>query len=411
MSARADGLLVLEEVTCGYVAEAPMLREVSLDVQKGEVVAVVSLDASGGKSTLVKTAGGLLPPWQGAVRFEGRDVYRMGYGDDQRFRARCAVILEGGALLVNQTVRDNVAFPLRYHAGLAGRELEVRVDALLEQAGFVEDAQAFPWQVSIRGRRQAALARALARDPALVIVDRFFEGLEMPDWKRLFEVVLELNQAEGTTWLLVSEVDPAIFQVAERVAVLEGGRVLDYGHRKQLYRNDAVRRAFEVAAEDRELASRRKSGRLAGESSDASSSSTSGDSERILVVESGDEIDLLASGSQDEVAGDAETTIVIDGKLPTLARPLDATDVGLDLDRTRPEPPPKKRPPRAPVKLTAPPRLDDDLDDVDGTITLAPPKKGKAAFARPPVGEETITIDGVVPPSADDTASDEEQEP
>src|SRR5690606_40814597 len=124
-----------------------------------------------------------------------------------------------------------------------------------------------------RSRRLAALARALARDPDLVLVDRFFEGLEMPDWRRLFELVLELNQGQGVAWLLVSELDPAIFQVAERVAVLEGGRLIAHGFRRDLYEDGRVRAAFEAA----EIRPHRK-----------------GDSERILIVESSeDDFSLL----------------------------------------------------------------------------------------------------------------------
>lgn len=360
----ASPLLVLDDVTCGYAAGGSVLRGVSLDVHKGEVVAVVSLDASGGKSTLVRAAAGLLPPAGGAVRFDGQDVYAMGYADDQRFRSRCAVVLEGGALLVNQTIRDNVALPLRYHRGLAGRELSVQLERLLEQAGFSEDPRAFPWQVSVRGRRLAAFARAMALDPELVIVDRFFEGLEMPDWKRLFELVLELNTAEGTTWLLVSETDPAIFQVAERVAVLERGRVLDYGHRRQLFMDERVRAAFEAATD--EVKGARKSGRVAARADD---------SERILIVDSDEELEALAAGSDPDLdvvtpAFDPETTIVLDGVVPPAspsARPSTARRAAPALERT-------------------------DLDQTDATLDSSPPPRTSQL-----AGEETICIDGALP--------------
>lgn len=311
-----SALLEFEEVTVGYVPGTPLLTDVSLEVEKGEVVAIASLDATGGKSTLVRAAAGLLPPWRGVVRFDGNDVYAMGYAADQRFRARCATVLEGGALLVNLSVRDNVALPLRYHEGLAGRELALRVDRLLEQAGFIEEARAYPWQVSVRGRRQAAFARALALDPELVIVDRFFEGLEMPDWKRLFEVVLELNTSQGVTWVLVSEIDPSIFQVAERVAILEHGRLLDCGHRRRLYEDERIRAAFE-AAEDKRVLGGRTTGRL------------DHDSERILIVDSDEELAALSSGSDPSLEPypiDAETTLVLDGIVPPPPGPRRATE-------------------------------------------------------------------------------------
>jgi ABC-type transporter Mla maintaining outer membrane lipid asymmetry ATPase subunit MlaF len=221
-----DPLLSLEAVDAGYREEVPVLRGIDLELARGEILGLVSLDAGGGKTTLLRVAAGLHAPWAGRVRFDGVDVYAMGFRADQAFRARCAVVLEGGALLVNQTVWDNVALPLRYHRGLRGRELTLQVKRLLDLTGFEEDAHLFPWQVSGRGRRLAAFSRALSRDPSLVLVDRFFEGLEMPDWKRLFELVLELNHSQGVAWILGSEVDPVLFQAAERVLVLDQGAVL-----------------------------------------------------------------------------------------------------------------------------------------------------------------------------------------
>ncbi len=306
-SSAAAPLLTLERVTAGYRATEDVVHEVSLELRRGEVAAVVSLDMSGGKTTLLKAAAGLLEPRSGRVVFEGQDVYRMGYSADQRFRERCGVVLEGGALLANRTVWENVALPLRYHRGLWSRELNVAVERLLAQCGYNEDVHGYPWQISARGKRMAAFARALARDPDLVVVDRFFEGLEMPDWRRLFELVLEQNHNEGVSWLLVSELDPAIFQVAERVAVLEAGELLAYGGRRELFRDARLRAAFEAA----ELRPRRNP-----------------DSERILIVDSSDELDPLASAaSRSELRADTPSppsadaaelfeTITIDGIMP-----------------------------------------------------------------------------------------------
>jgi ABC-type transporter Mla maintaining outer membrane lipid asymmetry ATPase subunit MlaF len=407
-----EGLLVLDDVAAGYTPGLALLRGVSLDVQKGEVAAVVSLDATGGKSTLVRVAAGLMPPWRGRVRFGGEDVYAMGFSDDQRYRRRCATVLEGGAMLVNLSIRDNVALPLRYHQRLRGRELAVKVDKLLDQAGFSEDPRAFPWQVSVRGRRLAAFARALALDPELVLVDRFFEGLEMPDWKRLFELVLELNHAEGTTWLLVSELDPAIFQVAERVAVLEGGRVLDYGHRRQLYQDERVQAAFE-AATDPAVRGARKTGRVDVDDLELGSR----DSDRILLVDTDEELKAFGASSDDATTGapldtdatiniggrgqhlDTDATINIDGRgqhLDTDATiniggrgqraGLAATHAGdepsedtIEFDAPPSPAAPRPRPEPGPARPKKPPTVRHDLDaertiTIDGFIDLHGPK-------------------------------------
>ena len=151
----AGPLLELRKVSVGYEGTEDVLREVTLTVDPGEVAAAVSLDMSGGKSTLLKVAAGLLEPRAGQVLFRGRDVYAMDFAAEQRFRRETAVVLEGGALLVNQTVWENVALPLRYHGGRTAREIKTTIERLLSQCGYNEDPHALPWQVSTRGLRTA----------------------------------------------------------------------------------------------------------------------------------------------------------------------------------------------------------------------------------------------------------------
>jgi ABC-type transporter Mla maintaining outer membrane lipid asymmetry ATPase subunit MlaF len=251
-------ILELEGVSVGSEREGAPIEDVGLTLERGEVLAVVSLDLWGGRTTLLETSAGLLEPTRGAVRLDGVDLYRLDFAAQLRARKRVGVVLESTGLLQNLTIWENVALPLRYHAALGGRELTVKVERLLEKAGFTEDPHVLPWRVSGRGRRLAAFARALARDPDLVVIDGFFEGLEMPDWRRLFEVVIDSSRAERTAWLLACEIDPVIFSLADTVAVLERGRVIQRGTRRQLFEDRRIEQAF-LAADASTL--RRKSQR------------------------------------------------------------------------------------------------------------------------------------------------------
>jgi ABC-type transporter Mla maintaining outer membrane lipid asymmetry ATPase subunit MlaF len=237
-------ILSFDEVSISYGAET-ILERLSFNVRRGEVAGLVALDGRG-KSTLVRCAAGLLPPIQGTVRFETRDVYGMTFAEDQRYRSRSAAVFEGGALFQNRTVLQNVSLPLRYHAGGTEEEAEKHARRLLERTGYTESFTAFPFQVSARGRHLAAIARALVRDPELVVIDRFYESLEAQDMKRLMELVLELNVNKGTSFLLVGELQPAIFQVAERVVVLEAGRIVAHDFKRGLYKNPRIKNAFET---------------------------------------------------------------------------------------------------------------------------------------------------------------------
>ena len=237
-------LIAFDDVTVGYAGEA-ILQGLSFNVRRGEVAGLVALDGRG-KSTLVRCAAGLLAPEKGKVLYETHDVYRMTFAEDQRFRARTSVVFEGGALFANRSIEQNLSLPLRYHLGGQEGDAAEFVRRLLERVGYVEPLTAFPWQVSARGRRLAAFARALVREPELVIVDRFFEALEPQDSKRLMELVLELNVKNGTSFLIVGELEPLIFQVAERVVVLEGGKLVAHGFKRQLYKNPKIKNAFET---------------------------------------------------------------------------------------------------------------------------------------------------------------------
>lgn len=239
-------ILAFDDVSVGYGREI-VLHDLTFNVRRGEVAGLVALDGRG-KSTLVRCAAGLLAPARGRVLYEERDIYSMSFAEDQRYRARTAVVFEGGALFQNRSILDNVSLPLRYHVGGGADDASPYVRRLLERVGYNESLTAFPWQVSARGRRLAALARALVREPELVVVDRFFEALESHDVKHLMELVLELNVKNGTSFLLVGELMPTLFQVAERVVVLEGGRLLAHGFKRALYKNERIKAAFETGA-------------------------------------------------------------------------------------------------------------------------------------------------------------------
>jgi phospholipid/cholesterol/gamma-HCH transport system ATP-binding protein len=352
-------LLSIEDIHAGYPGKPEVLDGVSFSIQKGEVVGLASLDDGGGKTTLVKSLAGLLPPTSGQVIFDGDDIYKMGYRADQRFRARVSVVFEGGALMVNQTIWDNIALPLRYHGDRRGRDLRVSVERLLAQCGYNEGLQAFPWQVSERSRRLAAFARALARNPEFVIVDRFFQGLEMPDWRRLFELVMELNQNDGVSWLLVSELDPGIFQVAERVAILEHGKLLGLDFRKKLYANRRIRAAFEAA----EMRVSQRLRRL-------------GDSERILIVESSTEFDALTSGESEDLTTSAGADDVAETLNINHARLTEEMKQLAEEARRLQEDPYTERPTDESSKSVKP-----APDDAEQTITIAPPPSAEAPSA------------------------------
>ncbi|WP_223692650.1 ABC transporter ATP-binding protein [Leifsonia poae] len=193
----------------------PVLRDVSLDVQAGEVVAI--LGASGcGKSTLLRIAGGLDTPTAGSARIDGTTVT----GVD----ARCAVGFQEPRLLPWRTLAANVALGLP--RGLGRREGADRVARLLDLVALSSSAALRPREVSGGMAQRASLARALARNPGVLLLDEPFGALDALTRLKMQDLLLDVHRAAPTTILLVThDVDEAL-QLADRIILLgaEEGR-------------------------------------------------------------------------------------------------------------------------------------------------------------------------------------------
>ncbi|MBO1738116.1 ABC transporter ATP-binding protein [Leifsonia sp. TF02-11] len=188
-----------------------VLRDVSLTVDAGEVVAI--LGASGcGKSTLLRIAGGLDAPTTGAALIDGTPVA----GID----ARCAVGFQEPRLLPWRSLADNVALGLP--RGLDRREGSTRVARLLDLVGLGASAALRPREVSGGMAQRASLARALARNPGVLLLDEPFGALDALTRLRMQDLLLDIHAAAPTTILLVThDVDEAL-QLADRIILLGG---------------------------------------------------------------------------------------------------------------------------------------------------------------------------------------------
>ncbi|MFH5821756.1 ABC transporter ATP-binding protein [Georgenia sp. AZ-5] len=189
-------------------AARTVLRDVDLRVRPGEILAI--LGASGcGKSTLLRLAAGLETPTAGSVRIDGTAVA----GID----SRCAVAFQEPRLLPWRTVEANVAVGLPHGAGAAGR---ARVTRLLGLVGLGDFAGHRPREISGGMAQRASLARALARDPGVLLLDEPFGALDALTRLKMQDLLLDVHEAAPTTVLLVThDVDEALY-LADRVVVL-----------------------------------------------------------------------------------------------------------------------------------------------------------------------------------------------
>jgi phospholipid/cholesterol/gamma-HCH transport system ATP-binding protein len=206
----------------------PVLRGVDLDIATGEIMVVIGR-SGGGKSVLLKHLIGLLRPDSGSVAVDGTEITRLRGSDLDRVRERYGVVFQGGALFDSMSVAENVAFPLREKSRLTPKEIRSRVKEKLEQVGLSGMGHKNPAEISGGMRKRVAIARALVIEPEIVFFDEPTTGLDPILVNTIHHLVVELHRKFRFTAVMVSHEIPEIFEIADRVAMLHEGTIVEVG--------------------------------------------------------------------------------------------------------------------------------------------------------------------------------------
>ena len=225
----SDTLIEIERVTFGYDASRTILNDVSLTFQRGKVTAI--LGGSGcGKTTLLRLIGGVHPANSGRVLFDGEVVNAHDKEQLYRIRRRLGMLFQFGALFTDLTVFENVAFPLREHTDLADSMIRDIVLMKLNAVGLRGAAHLRIAEVSGGMARRIALARAISLDPELIMYDEPFAGLDPISMGVAANLIRKLNDATGSTSLIVSHDVQECFSIADYAYLMSsGGKVVSHG--------------------------------------------------------------------------------------------------------------------------------------------------------------------------------------
>lgn len=217
----------------GLLSPAPTKRAldgVSLHIEAGECLGLVG-ESGSGKSTLARAVVGIEPPDAGSVRLMGQDVYALPPGELHRMRRHCQMVFQDpdGSLDPRHTVGRIVAEPL--HVLSLGRvESRERVGEALEAVSLEPSmAGRYPHELSGGQRQRVAIARALVTEPALVVADEPVSALDVSVQAQVLGLMLDLKRRLGLAFLLISHDLAVVAHMAERVAVLKDGRIVEQG--------------------------------------------------------------------------------------------------------------------------------------------------------------------------------------
>jgi phospholipid/cholesterol/gamma-HCH transport system ATP-binding protein len=209
--------------------EQTVHNDISLDVRRGEILALVGGSGSG-KTTLLREILGLQPVTSGTIHLFGVDVATANDMKIYEIKRRIGVLFQRGALFGSLTVLENVGLPLREHTQLRPELIDEIASLKIGMVGLEEEAATkFPRQLSGGMTKRVGLARALALDPELLMLDEPTSGLDPVGARALDELILELKGSLGFTVLLVTHDLDSIRRVADRVAMLGRGKLLAVG--------------------------------------------------------------------------------------------------------------------------------------------------------------------------------------
>ncbi len=208
--------------------EAVALEGVDLEIPTGETTVIIGRSGSG-KTVLLKIMSGLLRADSGEVSVFGEDLTRVSDVHRTRLQKRMSVVFQNYALFDSMTVADNVAFPLRQGARLGADEIDERVAELLEMLEIDQAAGRLPSEISGGMRKRVSLARAVITQPEVVFFDEPTTGLDPVMIAFVDELIQRTQQRYGITSVVISHDMASVFRLAQRVAVLEEGRIVESG--------------------------------------------------------------------------------------------------------------------------------------------------------------------------------------
>ncbi len=217
----------ITQIYQGSQGPVEALKGIDLHIPRGEIFGIIGRSGAG-KSSLVRVINLLNRPSAGSVHVGGRELTALNDADLRAARRDIGMIFQHFNLLSSRTVYDNVALPLEL-AGFSTSDIRARVEPLLELVGLTALRDRYPAQVSGGQKQRVGIARALANRPKVLLSDEATSALDPETTRAILALLQQINRELGLTIVLITHQMQVIKQVADRVAVIEGGRIAEQG--------------------------------------------------------------------------------------------------------------------------------------------------------------------------------------
>ena len=214
-----------------------VFRDLSLEIQRGEIIALVGSSGCG-KSVLLKLILGLLKVDSGSVHVDGEDITRYSEQKLLPIRRKVGMVFQNGALFDSLSVFDNIAYPLRERGMQSGEALRARVAEVLDMVGLPDIERKMPAELSGGMRKRVSLARALAEVPQVVLYDEPTTGLDPVNTRRISELIVELRDKLDTTSIVVTHDLASAYMITDRMAMVAEKRIIAVDSTARFRRTD-----------------------------------------------------------------------------------------------------------------------------------------------------------------------------
>ncbi|NIA07645.1 MAG: ATP-binding cassette domain-containing protein [Actinobacteria bacterium] len=209
-----------------------VLDGINLEVYPGETMVIMG--GSGcGKSTLLRIMIGSIKPTSGKVIMLGQSLAQLSESEIDELRKKIGILFQSGALFNSMTVGENVALPLREHTKLHRDVIDLQVTIKLNQVSLLQARDKMPAQISGGMKKRAGLARALAMDPQILFYDEPSAGLDPVTSSQIDELIMNLSKGLGVTSVVVTHEMDSAFRIADRMCMLNRGKVLKVATREE----------------------------------------------------------------------------------------------------------------------------------------------------------------------------------